>query len=423
MASINGDWFHSRVSSNWNELLAVRQLVYESQKLEFIGFNCTAGREGNQQMKRFALTINVRPSTMQTKIRNFVRLGFLKDNMICPLQWTRLGKLWNDLYSLGNFDASQKVYRLTITIALSIYAFNESREQYTLNPLNGDRPLPFLLNSLEDGRLSFLIFSTLVDGTKKGVARNASYWKTDLINSGLFTEENHYLLYSGIYPELIAEIKNFTPNPLLTDQDWIEIRDNPISENSPFKNQVREIFESITQGQELDDQVVDSIYTEPLVELIAEQEESAIPEVDILSDNERYSSSNRRVRNAIWSDRIKKKYSLLCSVPRCDVQGQIFVESAHIKPHKAVNEGTPHRTHILNGLCLCRHCHIAFDKGYFTLTDDSRILTSRKFDEIADQTIKTAIISSSDIAIKNRIDNRLPLVEFIQYHRSHKFKS
>jgi hypothetical protein len=132
MASINGDWFHSRVSSKWNELLAVRQLVYESQKLEFIGLNCTAGREGNHQMERFALTINVRPSTMQTKIRNFVRLGFLKDNMICPLQWTRLGKLWNDLYSLGNFDASQKVYRLTITIALSIYAFNESSEQYTL---------------------------------------------------------------------------------------------------------------------------------------------------------------------------------------------------------------------------------------------------------------------------------------------------
>lgn len=423
MASINGDWFHSRVSSRWEELLAVRQLVYESQKLEYIGFNCTGGREDNPTMERFALTINVRPSTMQTKIRNFVRLGFLRDNMICPLQWTRLGDLWNDLFTVGNLDASQKIYRLTITIALSIYAFNDSHEQYTLNPLNGDRPLPFLLNSLVNNRISILVFSTLVDGTKTGVARNASYWKTDLINSGLFIEENQDLVYSGIYPELIAEIRDFTPNPLLTDQDWIGIRDNPLSENSPFKIQVRQIFELITQEQELEEQVVDSIYTEPLVEVIAEQEESVIPEVDILSDNERYSSSNRRVRNAIWSDRIKKKYRFICSVPRCDVQGQIFVESAHIKPHKAVNEGTPHRAHILNGLCLCRHCHIAFDKGYFTLTDDSRILASRKFDEIADQTIKTAILSSSNIAIKNRIDNRLPLVEFIQYHRTHKFKS
>lgn len=423
MASINGDWFHSRVSSRWEELLAVRQLVYESQKLEYVGFNCTGGREDNPTMERFALTINVRPSTMQTKIRNFVRLGFLRDNMICPLQWTRLGDLWNDLYTVGNLDASQKIYRLTITIALSIYAFNDSRDQYTLNPLNGDRPLPFLLNSLEDNRISILVFSTLVDGTKTGVARNVSYWKTDLINSGLFIEDNQYLIYSGIYPELITEIRNFIPNPLLTDQDWIVIRDNPLSENSPFKVQVRQIFELITQEQELEEQVVDSIYTEPLVEVIAEQEESVIPELDILSDNERYSSSNRRVRNAIWSDRIKKKYRFICSVPRCDVQGQIFVESAHIKTHKAVNEGTPHRAHILNGLCLCRHCHIAFDKGYFTLTDDSRILTSRKFDEIADQTIKTAILSSSDIAIKNRIDNRLPLVEFIQYHRIHKFKT
>ena len=50
MASINGDWFHSRSSSNLGELLAVRTLVIESQKLEYIGFGWSGGRQGNQRM-------------------------------------------------------------------------------------------------------------------------------------------------------------------------------------------------------------------------------------------------------------------------------------------------------------------------------------------------------------------------------------
>jgi predicted restriction endonuclease len=423
MASINGDWFHSRVSSRWDELLAIRHLVLESQKIQYIGFNWSGGREDNPIMERFALTINVRPSTMQTKIRNFIRLGFVKDNTICPLQWTRLGELWNDLYTVGNIEAAQKIYQLTITIALAIYAFNDSREQYSINPLNGDRPLQTLLNILQENKISLIEFSALVDGTKTGVAKNTSYWKTDLINSGLFYESDGSLVYSGIYPELVGEIRNFEPSPHLSDANWREIRDNPLIENSPFKVTVRQIFENITQEQNIEEQITDEMFTAPLVEVISEQEEVALSEVDILSDDLRFASSTRRVRNATCAIRLKKKYNYLCAVPNCDVKGQIFVEAAHIKPDNVPVESTPHRTHILNGLCLCKHCHIAFDRGYFSLTDDHRIITSSKFNEIADQNLKTVILSSSDNIIKSRVDNRLPLVEFIQYHRSNKFKN
>jgi predicted restriction endonuclease len=423
MASINGDWFHSRVSSRWEELIAVRNLVLESQKLEYIGFNATGGREDNPVMARFALSIGVRPSTMQTKIRNFIRLGFVKDNTICPLQWTRLGELWNDLYTVGNIDASQNIYRLTITISIAIYAFNNSNTQYSINPLNGERPLQTLLNLLDNNRISLMAFYALVDGTKTGVARNASYWKTDLINSGLFTEEDSDLVYTGIYPELINEIRNFIPNPQLSDFEWEEIRENPLIPISPFKDSIREIFESITQAQNINEQILDGILTAPLVDVISEQEEIAIPEVDILSNDTRFASNTRRIRNATWSIRIKKKYNYICVVPNCDVTGQIFVEAAHIKPDNVADEATPHRAHVLNGLCLCRHCHIAFDKGYFSLTDNYRIITSSKFTDIANQNLKTVILSSNGIQIKDRVDGRLPLVEFIQYHRTVKFKN
>ena len=103
MASINGDWFHSRSSSNLDELLTVRTLVLESQKLEYIGFVWSAGRFENQKMYQFATAGNIQPSTMQTKIRAMIRYGFIKDGNTCPLIWTRMGSLWNDLYSVGNF--------------------------------------------------------------------------------------------------------------------------------------------------------------------------------------------------------------------------------------------------------------------------------------------------------------------------------
>lgn len=423
MASINGDWFHSRSSSNLHELLAVRTLLLESQKLEYIGFVWSGGREGNQEMYQFAAVAGIEPSTMQTKIRAMIRYGFVKDGHSCPLVWTTMGSLWNDLYTIGNTAAATRIYELTLSISLAIYAFNNTQAQFSTNPANGEMPLKFLLNNLDAvNSISLQAFDAIVDGNTERVGKNTSYWKRDLLNSGLFQQANGNLIYTNRYAAFVDEVKNFVPNPLLTDADWNAIRENPLIEISPFKNSLREIFENITQEQNIEEQITDGIFTAPLVDVISEQEEIVIPEVDILSTDLRFANSTRRVRNQTWAIRIKKKYNYLCAVPNCDVNGQIFLESAHIKPDNVAEDGTPHRAHILNGLCLCRHCHIAFDNGYFSLTDDYNIITSTMFAEIANQNLKTAIVSSANTRIKNRIDGRMPLVEFIQYHRAVKFK-
>lgn len=424
MASINGDWFHSRSSSNIDELLTVRTLVLESQKLEYMGFGWSGGRQGNQTMYQFASVAGIEPSTMQTKIRAMIRYGFLQDGNTCPLVWTRMGSLWNDLYTIGNTGAAKQIYELTLSISLAIYSFNNTQAQFSTNPANGDMPLKFLLNSLDaNSSISLQTFDVIVDGNTQRVGKNTSYWKRDLLNSGLFQQVNDNLIYTNRYTAFVNEVRAFVPNPMLTDADWNAIRENPLIEISPFRDSLRAIFENITQEQNIEDQITDGIFTAPLVDVISEQEEIAIPELDILSTDLRFANSTRRVRNQTWSIRIKKKFNYLCAVPNCDVNGQMFLESAHIKPDNVAEDGTPHRAHILNGLCLCRHCHIAFDKGYFSLTDDYRIITSSMFENIPNQNLKTAIVSSNNNTIKNRIDNRLPLVEFIQYHRSVKFKS
>ncbi|MBW8001099.1 MAG: hypothetical protein FVQ80_03650 [Planctomycetes bacterium] len=424
MASIHGNWFHSRSSSHLGELLTVRSLVLESQKPEYIGFSWSAGRQNNQKMYQFAAVANIQPSTMQTKIRTMIRYGFLKEGSICPLVWTRMGSLWNDLYTVGNIAAAKQIYELILTTSLAMFAFNQTSAQYSLNPTNGEMPLKFLLNALSnDNSISLKEFASLVDGGTTRVGGNSSYWRTDLVNSGLFQEDGGRLCCTGKYERFVENIKKFTPDSLFTDEDWQAIRDNPLINSSPFKNSVKEIFENILQQQNIEEQITDGIYTAPIVDVISEQEELYIPEIDILSTNTRFAQSVRRVRVAAWSIRIKKKYNHLCVVPNCDVNGKIFVEAAHIKPDNIPEDIMPHRAHILNGLCLCRHCHVAFDKGYFSLTDDHKIITSVKLNEIPDQNIKTVIFSSCNRPIKNRLDNRLPLVEFIQFHRTNRFKS
>jgi hypothetical protein len=150
MATINGDWFHSRSSSNLTELLTVRRLVLESQRPEYIGFGWSGGRYEKPQMHQFAAVADIKPSTMQTKIRTMIRYGFIRDSNQCPLIWTRMGSLWNDLYTVGNYNAAQEIYKLTLAISLAIYAFNNTSEQFSINPRNGELPLKFLLNILDD---------------------------------------------------------------------------------------------------------------------------------------------------------------------------------------------------------------------------------------------------------------------------------
>jgi len=334
-----------------------------------------------------------------------------------------MGSLWNDLFTVGNYDAAKKIYQLTLAISLALYAFNNSADQYTINPSKGEMPLKFLFNILdEQNSIALHEFEVLVDGNTTRVGNNASYWKTDLVNSGLFQESYERLFYTGKYLNFVNEIKNFNPNPMLTNDDWRDIRDNPIIENSPFKDSIRTIFEEIAEEQKIEDQLADGILTEPLVDAVAEQEEIQIPEVDILSSDSRFSQSIRRVRNATWAIRIKKKYNQTCAVPICDVTGFIFVDAAHIKPDKAPENDVPHRAHILNGLCLCKNCHITFDKGYFSLTDDSRIITLSELNKIPEQHLKTVILSSTNTKLKNRTDNRWPLVDFVRYHRTNYFK-
>ncbi len=421
MANINGDWFHSRSSSNISELLTVKDIINESKKNKYKGMAWSGGRHGNQKLFDLASVGSVKPSTLQTKLRAMIRFGFVEDNKYCPIKWTKMGQAWHDLYVAGNEDAANKLYKPILITSLATLAFIEERPYYEFNPAKGELPLKYLLNNLDDNNsISLVNFSEMVDGNTARVGENTSYWKKDLINSGLFKEEDGYLIYTGIYSELVNEIKNFTPDPSLSDEDWILIRQNPIVNISPFKQAVEKIFESA-----LDSSICDSneFNQDPISEIISEQLEARLPQLDILSTNTSYSTSTRKVRNSTWSKRIKKRYNNKCVVPQCDVEGALFVQGCHIKPDNLNEDGTPHRAHILNGVCMCYLCHKLFDSGYFTLDNNGKVIVSCEINELPDQRATKIIKESENKTIKSSDDGRLPLEEFIDYHRNNIFKA
>lgn len=412
MPKINGDWFHSRSSSNLSELLKVRDILNESKKDIYSELAWSGGRNGNQKLYDLAAAAYVKPSTLQTKIRTMIRFGFIEDDNKCPIMWSRMGQIWNDVYTSGDKDIANKIYQLTLITSLSTMAFTE--ESYILNPSKGSLPLKYLLNNLnEDNFISISDFSDMVDGDKDRVGENASYWKNDLINSGLFKQLDDKMIYTGLYSEFVNDIKNFIPDSNLLDEDWIKIKQNPLIEISPFKDSIRKIFEGIINSNNFEEINV----SDPIAEVMVDQLDNVLPETDILSNETRYATSIRKVRNSTWAKRVKKRYNNKCAIPECDTQGTIFVEGCHVKPDNIEEGLIPHRAHILNGICMCSLCHKLFDEGYFSLDDDSKIIVSSFLDELPKQRATDVIKMSENKKIKSSTDGRLPLQEFMEYHR------
>lgn len=422
MLSLYGDWLHPRSSSKLSELVAVRKLVIESSNPIYSGKSWSAGRQHNSYLFSFAGHIGVEPSTMQTKIRAMIKFGFLEDNKILPLKWTKLGELWNDLYSLGNLESANEIYQIILTISLSLVSFKDQHD-FCVNPHDGDMPLKFLLNNLDSNNsITLTQLSKFIDGKTSRAGKNLPYWKDDLLNSGLFVEYKDSLFYSKKYPEIVNVIKRLTPNHSLTQNDWVEIRRNPLIKKSPYAEVLKESFVNIALRKLIIDGGFSDL-VEPLIESVARENELLIDDsLDILSTDVRFATSTRRIRNNIWAKKVKKSYKNMCCIPECDTQGDLFVTAAHIKPDNLPETGTPHRAHILNGISLCRNCHIAFDNGYFTLTEDGYVIVSSEIEKIADQHVKKVIVDSSRKQIRSRQDSRLPLKEFILYHQENIFK-
>ncbi|TAJ14474.1 hypothetical protein EPO56_02145, partial [Patescibacteria group bacterium] len=100
--------------------------------------------------------------------------------------------------------------------------------------------------------------------------------------------------------------------------------------------------------------------------------DSQIADQDYSVEDSRAFSPSRPWQ-AAWSRRVKDAYGYQCAV--CDLALPIFLVGSHIIPVKD-KEHVNKRKDPANGICLCTIHDKAFDEGYFTISDEYKIVLS-----------------------------------------------
>ena len=109
------------------------------------------------------------------------------------------------------------------------------------------------------------------------------------------------------------------------------------------------------------------------------------PEDLVAADATRFLPSDRdeKKRDAKFSVRVLPAYDFTCALTRyrmVAIDGSTPLDAAHIHQFKKGGE-----CHPTNGLALSKTAHWLFDRGYWSLTDDYRILVAeKKFEEAGD---------------------------------------
>ncbi len=153
-----------------------------------------------------------------------------------------------------------------------------------------------------------------------------------------------------------------------------------------------------------------------VIDAIGHQQEQVIQsgEHDITSTEELMGASLFNSRS--FRDFVMLAYNYKCAITRqvISCNGFINLEAAHIKPQAHNGAFLP-----CNGIAMSRDMHFAFDKGFFTLTPDLRVL-------IHDDVLRTDSyinqFNNAQIFVP-QVDYFRPREEFLIHHREHVFGS
>lgn len=419
MPTLRGDWFHSRTGSQLSELAAIQLLVKSSRRTEFIGKRWGSDRRNpkNKWIYDFSATAklgndSIAPSTMQTKIRNWIRLGFLVDKNTLPLEWTQMGLLWNDAVDNGRGRDANLLYQLIIANALSTVSFSTESKTYDFIPQKDGLLINFLISEIENNgnSLNREKLELLVDGNTNRKGKNYSYWVTDLNQSGLFNKHRDgSLSISYKYENLLVGVYNYNPDKKLPAH---LIKKFPLAENAPFRDHL--IAEFKKHGS---DDLIEAVNT------LAHQKV-------YLSYADQVSRNIRRktiTRDSKWSKDVKNSYQYKCAIPNCDAEGTLFIQAAHIMPHSEedVEHRNKHRTDLENGIALCLSCHKLFDGGLFTFDSTGKVIPSKFIysSELLQNPSQQNVMRILESENKNTIrplDGRINLV-YAQFHKENIF--
>ncbi|KZL49702.1 HNH endonuclease [Nodularia spumigena] len=126
------------------------------------------------------------------------------------------------------------------------------------------------------------------------------------------------------------------------------------------------------------------------------------------------------IRNAFFRKAIVYVYDSRCAFCGLKVSqniNQSIVDGAHIKPFAQFYDSRIH-----NGIALCKNHHWAFDRGWFTIDDQYKILVSQDLVEVSPYAKPLKDFHGEKILLPNT-EQYFPELDALQWHRQNIFQA
>lgn len=145
--------------------------------------------------------------------------------------------------------------------------------------------------------------------------------------------------------------------------------------------------------------------------------EYQLPEISAdIEGKDRTAIVKQRVNQNFFRKMILASYNYRCCITGSNTLE--FLTACHIKPW---NADVKHRMNPQNGLCMNILYHSAFDQGFFTITEDFKILVSQEIFSKGDPIIKKLFIEYDNKYI-HLPQKFIPDKEFLKYHNKTVYK-
>ena len=124
------------------------------------------------------------------------------------------------------------------------------------------------------------------------------------------------------------------------------------------------------------------------------------------------STAFRRIVTSVYGYRC-----VFCGLQIIDSRGQGVVDGAHIMPFSKF-----HDDRISNGISLCKNHHWSFDRGWFSIDEDYKILVSESLREESPNANPTSTFHRKQILLPTQ-EIYVPRPESLRWHRENVFNS
>jgi putative restriction endonuclease len=196
----------------------------------------------------------------------------------------------------------------------------------------------------------------------------------------------HYQMKPGFGGLIAAKVKIRTPSTIretveyaYLDPELWQLLQNPSDRTLLTQTLINSWFSDACGGRSLRTQDI-----EPLLQVnaFAELEEQLRSQGGkIYQPEELEDEQNVIVRDGAFRKIVISTYNhtcAFCGLQILDSDGKNIVDGSHIKPFSKFYDDR-----INNGLSLCKNHHWAFDRGWFTIDDDYRIVVSDSIREVS----------------------------------------